>query len=392
MKILKIATYDWKNASRDKRELSTYQEMGHEIIVLCKGNDDDRLREDSVDGYNVLRLTTKPLGNKCPTFFNKIINLYTWVKCVIKISPDVISGENIQGALVGALAKSIIKLKKVKLIYDAHEFHIYDAVESDIKRFFLKVIERFILKSASFTIVVNDSILNGMKNIYKFNWNAVVVMSMPLLATIDYSKVKDIRDYYNSKINVNGNRFIIEFHGYITKPRNVEMLIELLTINNNLSLVLIGEVVGDSYKESLIKLIEGYNLSDRVLFIEPMAVDKLYNYLNATDIGIVIYKNTDTNYYFMSPNKFFENIQAENPMLCSAYPELTKVIDKYKIGLTVKEYDLYEINECIEKIRTNKELYQQFKNNLKKAKLDLCWEKEKNKLIEAFKEFIEIKG
>lgn len=392
MKILKIATYDWKNASRDKRELSTYQEMGHEIIVLCKGNDDDRLREDSVDGYNVLRLTTKPLGNKWPKFFNKIINLYTWVRYVIKIRPDVISGENIQGALVGALAKSIIKSKKVKLIYDAHEFHIYDAVESDIKRFFLKVIERFILKNACFTIVVNDSILNGMKNIYKFNWNAVVVMSMPLLSTIDCSKVKDIRDYYNSKINLNGNRFIIEFHGYITKPRNVEILLELLIINKNLSLVLIGEVVGDGYKELLMKQIKEYKLVDRVLFIEPMDVSKLYNYLNATDLGVVIYKNTDANYYYMSPNKFFENIQAENPILCSAYPELTKVIDEYKIGLTVKEYNLYEINECIEKMRTNKELYQQFKDNLKKAKLDLCWEKEKNKLVEAFNEYIETKG
>lgn len=388
MKILKIATYNWKNASRDKRELSTYQEMGHEIIVLCKGNDDDRLREDSVDGYNVLRLTTKPLGNKCPTFLNKIVNLYKWVKCVIKIRPDVISGENIQGALVGALAKSIIKSKKVKLIYDAHEFHIYDAVESEIKRFFLKIIERFILKNSNLTIVVNNSILNEMKKIYNFEWNAVVVMSMPLMSSIDDLKVLEIRKYYNSKINKNNDKFIIEFHGYITKPRNVEMLIELLTINKNLSLVLIGEVVGDGYKELLMKQIKEYKLVDRVLFIEPMDVSKLYNYLNATDLGVVIYKNTDANYYYMSPNKFFENIQAENPILCSAYPELTKVIDEYKIGLTVKEYNLYEINECIEKIRTNKELYQQFKNNLKKAKLNLCWEKERSKLVEAFNTFI----
>ena len=79
-------------------------------------------------------------------------------------------------------------------------------------------------------------------------------------------------------------------------------------------------------------------------------------------------------------------------MVCSEYPELTKVINKYNIGITVKEYDIYKINECIEKMRIDNSLYKQFKKNLKIAKNDLCWEKEKNKLIEAFKEFIEIKG
>ena len=58
MKILKICTSDWKNASRDKRELSVCRELGMDVAVLAKGNVDDKGRVDEVDGFKVLRYTT----------------------------------------------------------------------------------------------------------------------------------------------------------------------------------------------------------------------------------------------------------------------------------------------------------------------------------------------
>ena len=48
--VLKICASEWKNASRDKRELSVYKEMGTDVAVLAKGNVDDAGRLDEVDG------------------------------------------------------------------------------------------------------------------------------------------------------------------------------------------------------------------------------------------------------------------------------------------------------------------------------------------------------
>ena len=179
MKVLKVATYDWKNASRDKRELSLYREMGHDVYVLCKGNKNDYLKKDNVDGFDVFRCTTRPFGNLFPRFINRIASTIMWVKCIMKINPDVISGENPNGAFIGVVAKKIIKDKNIKLIYDAHEFHLFAGRISNLKRTALKLLEKYILKNVDLTIVVNNSILDEMTKIYSFKWNAISLLSTP---------------------------------------------------------------------------------------------------------------------------------------------------------------------------------------------------------------------
>lgn len=43
---------------------------------------------------------------------------------------------------------------------------------------------------------------------------------------------------------------------------------------------------------------------------------------------------------------------------------------------------------CVERMRTDKAFYAQCKENLKIAKCDLCWEKEKEVLKEAYQKVI----
>ena len=60
------------------------------------------------------------------------------------------------------------------------------------------------------------------------------------------------------------------------------------------------------------------------------------------------------------------------------------IVDQYGIGLTCDPTDLEEVNQCVEKMRTDKAFYAHCKENLKKAKEDLCWEKEKEILMDAY--------
>lgn len=387
MKILKVVTYDWKNASRDKRELSLYKEMGHEVIVMCKGENNDCMRSDNVDGFNVIRFSTKPLGNKFPDFINKIAGTILWVKYIIKISPDVISGENPKGAFLGAIAKNIIKEKNIKLIYDAHEFHLYAGVMSKFQQILMNFVEKRILKCSDLTIVVNDSILKEMRNIYRFNWNAISLLSVPSTFTIDPDKVRRIREYYDSKINTNHDKFIIEYHGNINRMRNVELLLKMLQVNENLSLILIGNV-HDEYKQELINFAKEIGVLNRILFHSAVPICELGNYLNATDLGVIIFKVFYKNIYYTLPNKFFETIQSENPIVCSDFPELRKIIEEYEIGMLVDGENLETVNSVVEKLRVDKVLYNRLKRNTVIAKKKFCWENEKHKLKDAFEKML----
>ena len=75
-RVLKIALSTWENASRDKRELGVVEELGAEVLVLAKGNSTGVIEQ--VDGFNVYRMSTRPLGNHVPNMINRIASIFTW--------------------------------------------------------------------------------------------------------------------------------------------------------------------------------------------------------------------------------------------------------------------------------------------------------------------------
>ena len=50
--------------------------------------------------------------------------------------------------------------------------------------------------------------------------------------------------------------------------------------------------------------------------------------------------------------------------------------------------DIEAINSCVERMRIDKQFYAKCRENMKIAKRELCWEKEKEILIKALKELI----
>ena len=76
--VLKIVCSDWINASRDKRELSTYRGLGDRVIVMAKGSPKDSLKKDFIDGFDVYRFSTRPLGDKIPANINRVFALFVW--------------------------------------------------------------------------------------------------------------------------------------------------------------------------------------------------------------------------------------------------------------------------------------------------------------------------
>jgi glycosyltransferase involved in cell wall biosynthesis len=88
------------------------------------------------------------------------------------------------------------------------------------------------------------------------------------------------------------------------------------------------------------------------------------------------------NYYYALPNKLFDYIHAEVPVICSALPEIKNIVDKYEIGLSVNIHDEKHLADIISFAINNTEQYNKWKINCIKAKNELCWEKEKEKLKE----------
>lgn len=177
--------------------------------------------------------------------------------------------------------------------------------------------------------------------------------------------------------------FLVMYHGAVVPGRDVERVIELVSINPNIKAVILGNST-EEYGNSLKALAQEYGVEDRVVFHKAVPLKDLWKYVGAVDVGLILARATCKNHLFSLPNKFFENIQAETPVICPNYPAMGYLVDKYQNGLTCNPESLEEINNCIEKIRTDVELYSRLKENARKAKEELCWEKESTVLRNAF--------
>ena len=123
-------------------------------------------------------------------------------------------------------------------------------------------------------------------------------------------------------------------------------------------------------------------LSDKVQLIDRMNPDKLFNYTYLADIGISIDKDLSPNLHYSLPNKIFEYIKAETPIIVSNLPERALIVDQYQVGKKINNFDSQTIADAINEMINDKEQYARYKENCKKAAKELRWENEEKVLRE----------
>ena len=114
--------------------------------------------------------------------------------------------------------------------------------------------------------------------------------------------------------------------------------------------------------------------------------DEISDYISSADIGVLpLWNKKDLSYWYALPNKLFEYLHAELPILAGAQPEIKKVIEKSKCGVAVN----CDVNGAF--LNGAKELlnnYGSYKQNAIEAVKENCWEQEKLQLLKLYDKYI----
>ena len=183
------------------------------------------------------------------------------------------------------------------------------------------------------------------------------------------------------------NGFIVMYHGGILPGRGIETLIKLVKINENIFGVILGNGQ-DDYIRNLKNMADELHTTNRLKFYKAVRIEELWKYVGAADVGMILAPAAVKNMLFSLPNKFFENIKSGTPVICPFYPEMERIVKTYQVGLTCDPENIDDINNCVERLRTDKEFYAYIKNNVKKAQDEFCWENEKRVLINEYRNLI----
>ena len=389
---IKIIASNFQHATRDKKEMAVAAELGCQVIVVAKGA---KNHTEKVEGWDVHFRTTRPLGELGGfNGINRLIAIWKWALYVRKLKADVISCHDILALLIGWVSIWFLPLvSKPLLIYDSHEFELgrnTNGKRGLFKKKILTILEKFLIDKSAITMMVNDSIAQDVKQIYRLKEKPLVVRNIPPYWNIDNNVCIEKRKAFCLALNVPENTFILMYHGAITTNRGIEQLISATCEIPDCIIILLG-FGNDQYLSILRKHISECKMEGRILFLDAVPLNILWEYIGASDVGIMLDQNTCKSYYYSLPNKLFENIQSEKMVIGSNFPEYKQIIEGYDIGLCCNPHDSKEITETIRKIKQDLNLRDLFRINLKTAKEVLCWENEKMILFAAYTTLLEEK-
>ncbi len=270
------------------------------------------------------------------------------------------------------------KLKGVPIIYDSHEYFtgVPELIDHPAKRNTWKRLEKMIIPKLKYMFTVNDSIAKLYHD--EFGINIKVMRNLPIKKSLPEKVTRE-----SLGLPVNKNIILLQGAG-ININRGAEEAIEAMTLLDNCLLLIVG---GGDAVESLKQLTERLKLTEKVQFIPKLPFDELIQYTMQADIGLSIDKDTNINYRYSLPNKLFDYIQAEVPVLISPLIEVKKIVHTYNVGVCIDSHNPEDIAGEIKYMLADRERYNTWKDNTIKAKEDLCWQKEKTILSSVLESF-----
>lgn len=261
----------------------------------------------------------------------------------------------------------VSKFQNKRIVYDSHE--LFSEIPELVHRPFIKKcwtsLESWMLPKLKNTYTVCNSIANYYNNKYESNFKTI--LNLPTQKEL-------IKGSF--PFSVEGKKIIL-YQGAINIGRGLEFMIETMQFLQNHILVIIG--TGDIFNQ-LKKQVTHKNLQNKVFFLGRIEPDELHKITPLADVGISIEEDLGLNYKFALPNKIFDYIQAEIPILVSDLPEMKHVVLKYNVGEIVQERTPEKLANQI-MVLTQKD----FSAALKKAKTTLIWENQEEKLLKIFK-------
>lgn len=259
----------------------------------------------------------------------------------------------------------VSKLQGKKLVFDSHE--LFSEVPELVNRPFVKNIwlrlERWLYPKLKNSYTVCKSIADIYNKNYQSNFK--VVRNIPTK-----------KDVVKKELPFKTTKKIILYQGALNIGRGLELMIQTMNLLDDFVFVIVGS--GD-IEEELKQLVSRLNLEEKVKFLGRLTPEELQKITPNASVGISMEEDLGLNYRFALPNKIFDYIQADVPVLVSNLPEMKQIVLDYKVGEIIAERTPKNIAQQIKNIANSN-----YSDELKKAKETLVWKNEEAVLLSIF--------
>ena len=320
----------------------------------------------ALEGKRFRIIRFRLIFNKGPLFYF-FFNVRLFIKLLFVRSPELFIANDLDTLPAVYLAA---KIRRVKLIYDSHEFftQVPELIERKRVQAIWKFLESWLLPRIDYALTVSYPIAEIYRRLYGTRFR--VVRNFP-------ERRKLVAGEYNSEETP-----IIIYQGALNVGRGLELMIESMKHLEEVKLLIAG--TGD-IELDLKNLVKEKALSEQVVFMGRLEPQELAHFTCKAQLGISLEEDLGLNYRYALPNKMFDYIQCRIPVLCSHLPEMAKIVESYGIGVAIRNRDPENIARVI-RFMLEEHKAGAWNRALEKAAEELCWEIESDQYLALVKE------
>ena len=282
---------------------------------------------------------------------------------------DVYHSHDLNTLYVGHVCK---RRTGAKLVYDSHELQTErNRMGRWWKRWALWN-ERRWLPSADALIVASPPWIEHLRRLYgSIPDPAVTVINVPETTEI---VPRDLRP----ELGLPPGTPLLLYQGSIQENRGIEPAIDAIDLLDGVVLVVVGY---GYYRDALEDVVAARGLQERVRFFGPIPNDELLHWTASADVGLCNIVNSSISYYTTLPNKLFEYMMAEVPVLGSDSPGIGTVVTETGVGEVVDPVDPGSLAAATRKILADPAPY---RAACRQARGRYNWEVESRRLLEVY--------
>tara|TARA_B100000427_G_scaffold34558_2_gene25107 strand:- start:3589 stop:4755 length:1167 start_codon:yes stop_codon:yes gene_type:complete len=281
--------------------------------------------------------------------------------------PEIINAHNL-ASLPPSIFFKILN-RKSKIVYDTHELETERQGSGTFERYVTKIFEYVLIRFVDKVVVVNDIIGDWYKK--KYSISPIVINNVP------HYRARKSSNYLLKKFNIKADVKKFIYIGALLPDRGIQKYLELFE-NTDLNICII--FLGSGPLEGLIKKYE--ERCKNIFFHPAVPYKEVVNIVSSGDFTVTTLrtkKKYSLSYESALPNKLFESIMSEIPILSGGMKYEADFIRKNEIGYEIITSDSQEEFELSVKNILSLD-YEKMQENCRKIAKEYNWEQQEIKI------------
>ncbi|MDG3042468.1 glycosyltransferase [Roseicyclus marinus] len=329
---------DFRSESRIMREARALAGMNiFSHIYLIGACSADLPKREQIDP----RITLYRLGPRKERFRSapaRMIWLVCWMGAVLWFClRHPLACVNAHSLPVLPLAALIKGLKSCYLVYDTHELETETGYSRGLRKRLASFIERRFIRVCDRHVFVGQAIADWYQERYGLT-DPMVVYNVPCLSGQIPS---DPQGGLRNRLGIAQNQPIALYQGLLGQGRGVNVLLEVAALVPEMAIVFLG--FGPLEEQVRNAAAEQAN----IYFHPRVPPEELLPITKSADFGLSFIEPVSLSYELCMPNKMFEYMHADIPVLVSPTTEQKRLIERFGAGLVACSVSVSDIADCL---------------------------------------------